>query len=239
MEVNKIIQGDCLAALENIPDDFIDLVCTDPPYSSGARQTTQLRKRKGMVRSERWKEEWFGTDNLSTSGFLFFFRGVALQLFKKLKPGAHAYFFIDWRNYPLLTNVLESCGFRIGGMVVWDKEIFGMGAGFRNQHELIIVSSKGSPREFNRHDLANVIRVRRIKSEIHPTEKPVELLAKLIEMSTNVNDLVLDPFSGSGATAVAAKQLGRRYMGIELNPEYVKIAEQRLAEVQKPLLSTY
>jgi len=182
--VNQIIQGDCLEVLDDIPNGSINLVLTDPPYSSGARQTTQLRKRKGMVRSERWKEEWFGTDNLSTSGFMFFFRGVSLLLFKKLKPGGHAYFFIDWRNYPLLNNVLESSGFRVGGMIVWDKEIFGMGNGFRNQHELIVVCSKGSPREFNRHDIPSVLRVKRIKSDIHPTEKPVQLLSQLIEMSS-------------------------------------------------------
>ncbi len=73
----------------------------------------------------------------------------------------------------------------------------------------------------------------------HPCSKPLGLIQEVVKRFSEPSDLVLDPFLGSGTTAVAAKQLGRNYLGIEMNPEYVKIAEKRLAEVQEPLLSTY
>ena len=66
--------------------------------------------------------------------------------------------------------------------------------------------------------------------KLHPTQKPTELIIWAIEKYSNPNDLILDPFLGSGTTAVAAKQVGRRYIGIEISPEYCKIAEQRLAQ---------
>lgn len=225
-----LLHGDCLEILPMLEPDSIDLVLTDPPYSSGARQTNQLRARKGMLRSEKFAQEWFGTDNASSYGFMFFMRGVMVALMQALKVGGHSYYFIDWRNYPLLFGVAETAGLRVNNMLVWDKEIFGMGRGFRNQHELAIHASKGSPRECNRHDLANVMRSKRVRQDKHPTEKPLELIVQMAEMSSSDNDTIIDPFLGSGTTAVAAKQLGRKCIGIELEKKYLDIAIERLKQ---------
>lgn len=184
-----------------------------------------------MLRAEKWQNEWFGTDNLSTSGFMFFMRGVTFSLFQKAKVGTHFYCFIDWRNYPVLVNTIESTGWRINNLIVWDKEYFGMGRDYRNQHELVIFASKADPKPANRHDIANIIRVKRQKQDFHPTEKPVQLLKTMIEMSSNENEVVLDPFAGSGSTLMAAQELRRKWIGIDINPEYIKAATERLATI--------
>jgi len=216
--------------MKTLPDNSVDAVVTDPPYSSGARQTNQLRARKGMLRSEKWKEEWFGTDNLSSYGFMFFMRGLLLSTFEKCKPGAHLYIFIDWRNYPLLSGVLESAGWRINNMIVWDKEIFGMGANYRNQHELIVFCSKGAPKKSYRHDVPNVIGSKRIRQVTHPTEKPIDLINTFLSVSTQEGDTVLDPFMGSGTTGAACVQAKRHFIGIEIDPTYFDIATRRIED---------
>ena len=225
----EVICGDCLEVINTLEDNSVDCIIADPPFSSGARQTSSMRARKGLVRSD-WQEKWFGTDNLSSLGFLFFMRGVLLSSFQKIKESGHIYLFIDWRNYPLLFQVMESAGFRVNNLIVWDKVHFGMGTNYRNQHELIIFASKGQPKESNNHSLSNVISIKRVRSEIHPTEKPVELLEKFVENSTNEGEVILDMFAGSGSTLVAAKKKGRNFIGIEISPEYCEIARQRLQQ---------
>jgi site-specific DNA-methyltransferase (adenine-specific) len=231
----KLYLGDCLEILPTLAAGSVDAVVTDPPYSSGARQANQLRSRGSMLRGEKWVTEWMGTDNLSSIGFMFFMRGLGLVLFERCKPGAHLYSFIDWRNYPLLSQVFESAGWRINNLIVWNKKIMGMGDGYRNQHELIILGSKGSPRGSFRHDIANVIDSRRVKQDNHPTEKPISLIKIMLQVSTEEGDLVLDPFMGSGTTGVACVQTGRDFIGIEIDPTYYAIAEKRIKEAQMQL----
>jgi len=235
LPLNQIVCGDCLEVMKTLPDESVDLTIADPPYSSGARQTNQMRVRDGMNRANKWQGQWFGTDNLSSYGFMFFLRGLALSLFQKSKMGAHFYCFIDWRNYPLLFGSVESAGWRVNNLLVWDKQIFGMGDNYRNQHELIIFASKGKPHECNRKDVSNILRVKRITVEEHPTEKPIELIEKMVGMSSSVGDFVVDPFIGSGTTAVVCARLRRNYFGIDISPEYCEIAQKRLSNVPERL----
>jgi site-specific DNA-methyltransferase (adenine-specific) len=231
-----LLQGDCIDVLSTIDNESVDCFMSDPPYSSGARQTSTMRARKGMLRADKWKEDWFGTDNASSYGFMFFMRGVMLSAMNKCKTGAHIYSFIDWRNYPLLFGVFESAGVRVNNMIVWDKEIFGMGTNYRNQHELIIFGSKGAPAESQRLDIPNVISSRRVRQDSHPTEKPVGLMEILISVSTKEGDTILDPFMGSGTTGVAAVKMGRGFIGIEADPEHFKTAERRIADAQMQMV---
>lgn len=106
-----------------------------------------------------------------------------------------------------------------------------MGFAFRNQHEFCLVLEKGKV-EYNKKDFSNVQRMTHIKhnQETHPHEKGVPLLGKMILPSTNENDLILDPFMGSGTTLVAAKQLSRKAVGIEISEKYCEIARERLKQ---------
>src|SRR5262249_4216235 len=111
--------------------------------------------------------------------------------------------------------------------VVWDKKHIGMGQGFRKRHEMILVLEKGRA-IFNSAALPNVLTCVRVATTDHPHKKPVALLETLIAHTTRPGDVVLDPFLGSGTTAVAAKKLGRAFIGIECEKRYIEIARERL-----------
>ena len=224
----RITHADCLDWLPTLEAESVDLILMDPPYSSGTRREAAKGLRKSMVRG-REDDAWFGSDCLTTNGFWWLMRALSVQCRRVLSPGAHLISFIDWRQYPALVGAIESADLRHVGLLVWDKTYFGMGTYFRNQHELMVHFSRGKTRPSYRHDVGNVIACRPVRQGKHPTEKPVELLLPIIETLTKPGDLVIDPFAGSGSAGVAAAQLGRRFMGCERDPEYVQIAEARLA----------
>ena len=232
MNDRTAIQADAIQAISQMIDESVDLIIADPPYSSGARQTADIWRRNVMTRADHWETEWFGTDNLSTAGFMFFIRGVFLSLFQKAKEGAHLYCFIDWRNYPLLIQTLESAGWRPLNLIVWDKTSFALGSDYRFQHELIALASKGSPNPFNMKDVPNVIRVKRPRPGIHPTIKPIQLISTFVKMSSKEGDLVIDPFCGSGTTGEACAMLNRRFVGIDIDGKYVEMTKTRITSTE-------
>lgn len=106
-----------------------------------------------------------------------------------------------------------------------------MGYGFRNQHELCLVLEKGNV-EYKLNNFSNVVKMQHVQHDknTHPHEKGIDLIKKIILHSSSENDIVLDPFLGSGTTAVACKQLGRNFIGIELSEKYCEIARKRLEQ---------
>jgi site-specific DNA-methyltransferase (adenine-specific) len=217
--------GDCLESLQEI--DGFDAIITDPPFSSGARTDAGKSTRGAMLRGVKWDADWFSHDNMATHGFLFMMRLLGSQLLQEASLGATAHFFIDWRMYPNLYGALESSGWIVKDLVVWDKEYFGMGANYRNQHELIIYAEKGGA-DFPSHNIGNVIRCSREKAENHPTEKPVALLETLLSASTREDQLVFDPFMGSGSTGVACAKMGRKLIGCEIDRRHFDTACERI-----------
>lgn len=227
----RLILGDCLSAMREVASAHA--LITDPPYSSGARTTAQMRGRTGMSRGDAWKDKPLPNDRLSVTGFVWLMRQVGLEAARLLVPGGSFLSFIDWRQFPTLYGCIESCNLQIINMVVWDKQVFGMGNGFRNQHELVLHAAAGTPRVFDR-SVPNVIGSKRLPaSEIHPTEKPVELMENLVRVCTDKGEVVLDPFMGSGTTLVACQRLGRMGTGIEIDPEYWRVACQRVDEATR------
>jgi DNA modification methylase len=128
----------------------------------------------------------------------------------------------------VLAAAIESAGWSLRACLVWDKEWFGMGNGFRQQAEFILHASKGVADNFLRHDLGTVFREKRAAADVHPTQKPSGLVRDLL--SAVPGDLILDPFMGSGTTLRAAKDLGRRAVGIDIEERYCEIAAKRLAQ---------
>lgn len=229
--VDKIICGDCLQVMKYIPDGAVDCVVTDPPYSSGTRQATNRSASNIPKRGERWSRAGIVWDtSFSTFGLSILMNVFMAQSKRVMGDGSHIYTFIDWRQYPLMTLSVEHAGLFINNCLVWNKGVYALGGNYRSQHEMIVFASRGVARELNGHDVGNVLMCKRVSGGSHPTEKPVELINTLIRYATNPDDIILDPFCGSGTTCVAAKQLGRKYIGIEINPDYCKIAEDRLRQ---------
>jgi len=229
-EKTIIYHGDSLEILGALAGDLsgeVSAVVMDPPYASGGRKEAGKKTSGAMVRGGAWKERPIKNDQMTTIGFVFLLRSIVLRCSPLLVDGGAVLSFIDWRNWPNLVGVLETCDLRVNGMVVWDKSSMGLGNGFRNQHELVAFASKGSPNIFHR-GTPNVLDVKRDRRKDHPSPKPVELMDKIIRVVTGEGGLVLDPFMGSGATLEAAQKRGAFSIGIEMEEEFCEIAAKRL-----------
>lgn len=216
---------DILAALEL----SIDAVVTDPPYASGTRHEAAKSSSGAMLRAGRFADRPIELDQMTTTGFVWLMRAVGQAVRPMLPDGGSFLSFIDWRQWPNLVGALETCNYRVQGMVVWDKGHFGLGNGFRAQHELVCHASKGVPTIVDR-GVGNVLKWPRVEPTDHPSPKPEQLMQQLIEVVTEPGALVLDPFMGSGTTLRAAKNIGRRAIGIEYEEAYCEIAARRCSQ---------
>ena len=137
------------------------------------------------------------------------------------------YVFTDWRMWVNLFDVVESCGYGIRSMIVWNKEVPGMGMGWRAQHELILCGTRENGL-WNKHMRAqgNVITLKREPNLEHPTMKPVSLIDTILE-TTPFAKTVYDPFAGSGTTIIAAERQGRDCYAMEIDPGYVDASVKR------------
>lgn len=157
-------------------------------------------------------------DTLSTRGYILLIKTVL----EKAGDTAMAYIFTDWRMFVNLFDAVEASGYGVRNMIVWDKVTPGMGVGWRSQHEIVLFASRAA-QKFNPHlAQGNVIQCARTGNVNHPTEKPVELLRKIIRV-TDMAETIYDPFGGSGTTLVAAEEMGRTCYVMELEPHYVDV----------------
>lgn len=208
--MNKLIHGDCVAELRRLPSESVDLLCTDPPYGNDAAYCLDKRTILG--------------DQHPLIGL------VALaESFRILRKNRVAFFFLDAKHLAFIDFfVRRYTAYRIKSYMVWDKRSIGMGRGIRPRHEMILALEKGEP-TYQSQGFSNVLPISRITKRMpHPHLKPPVLMETLIAHASKPGDVVLDPFAGSGSTLVAAKKLGRSFIGIELSKEYVALAEQRL-----------
>lgn len=204
---NRILEGDCLEILRTLPDGSVDLVLTDPPYGVNYHD-----------RTGRGIENDNGVEIVSAA-----FR----DLYRVLKPNTFCVSFYGWSNVDLLFRSWRAAGFRPVGHLVWPKRYSSSSGFVEYRHEQAYLLAKGSPRR-PEHQISDVQPWQYTGNHLHPTEKAVSVLRPLIEVFSKPNDVVLDPFSGSGSTSVAAAQCGRRYIGIEIEPRYCAIARGRL-----------
>ena len=194
------------------------LMLTDPPYCSGGWQ--EAGKARGSVGTDS-EHKKVHNDTLSTRGY------TALMERAIRRAGVlYAYMFTDWRMWVTLFDIAESCGLGVRQMIVWDKGSPGMGIGWRAQHELIMFASS-SDHHFDRHrGYGNVVASARTGNKHHTTEKPVDLLEKIIENMGWCPEVV-DPFLGSGSTLIAAERQERTCFGVELDAAYVDVVVER------------
>lgn len=209
--INKIICGDCLEVIKELPDKSIDLVLTDPPYGDNCGYG------RGGVEISNNQNPLFSLMMLSV-------------VYEKLKNNSVVYMFFGKNHFEITKMYIEKyTEYKWIDWVVWDKKHFGMGKPFRKQFELLAVLEKGDGL-FKRMDLGDVLTEKRLDTEDHPHKKPTGLLQALIENSSEENNIILDCFAGSGSSLVAAQNTKRNFIGIEIDPKYCEIAKQRLRQ---------
>lgn len=228
LELNRVYQRDCIEGLKMIPDNSIDLVVADPPYGidfhSNYRKNSELKTTKGI-----------SNDGLDNNDFI---AEVLKEIDRVMKPNTHIYWFTRWDRIMLQQPLLEKY-FNVKNSLVWMKNNWSMGdlkGAYAGQYESILFAQKG--RRFlnevngrSRH--ADILQYDRVSPNKlrHSHEKPEDLISFLIEKSSNKGEIVLDPFCGSGTTAVCAKALDRNFITFELEREFIEISNQRLEAV--------
>src|SRR5690348_378653 len=250
-ESARIVVGDCVAEMAKIAASSVDLVFADPPYNL---QLQGDLKRPDDSRVDAVDDDW---DKFSSfTAYDDFTRAWLIACRRVMKPSATLWVIGSYHNIFRVGTVLQDLGFWILNDVVWRKTNpmpnF-RGRRFTNAHETLIWASRDAEARrytFNYEALKagnEDIQVRsdwtlalctgeerlkgRDKKKLHPTQKPEALLARVILSSSRPDDLVLDPFNGTGTTGAVARHLGRRYIGIERDPNYAKAAEKRIAAV--------
>jgi len=223
-EVNDNIKnGDSLEILKSLKDGCIDLVLTDPPYGisyvSNRSMFDEAITKRGLLNDG--KDEAFKLLDKTCK---------ILQ--RKTADNAHLYFFCSWSVFSYFEQIISKY-FTIKTPIVWDKGNKGSGDlenDWGNQTELIIYCVKGKKLVNNRR--GNIINVSRIHTTkmVHPTQKPVELIKQILEVSAVSGDFIVDPFMGSGSTIKAANELGFKSLGIELDKEMFNIANTFINE---------
>ena len=214
-KLNKVYCMDCLEGMRQLEDDSVDLIITDPPYGDNCGYG---RNGKEIAGNEH------PLLNLQ----------VLFESQRILKNNCVIYNFTNWKHYPFLTEfILRYTCFNIRMMIVLNKNRFGLGYGFRNKHELVLVLEKGKP-VYNKNDFSNVLDFRVFEHDVnsHPHEKPKNIIRRMIEHSSKDGDLVLDPFAGGGNILVACKELNRRFLGFEIEEKWCFLANKKLLQKQ-------
>ncbi len=244
--INKIFNEDVLLGLDRIPDQSIDLILTDPPYGLGKDYGNDSDK-QAAADYLRWTERWIDAvlPKLKPTGSLYIFLTwrYSPEIFVMLKQRMTMLNEIIWdRRVPSMggsTRSFSSVHDTIGFFAKAKGHYFDLdavripydAATKKARSRSIFVGAKWLELGYNPKDVWSISRVHKENPErvAHPTQKPLEMIQRMVLASCPPGGLILDPFMGSGTTAIAAKRCGRDFVGFELNPDYCAIIHDRLA----------
>jgi len=204
-----ILNGDCIEALKKVPDETVDLVVTDPPY------IVNYKDRSGR--------SIMGDDNGD------WLKPAFAQIHRVLKNHAFCISFYGWNEVDKFMSTWKDVGFKPVGHLVWHKHYASNSRYLNYRHEQAFLLAKGDP-PIPVMILDDIHPWTYSGNGLHPNQKSVEIIKPLIRAFSKEGDLVLDPFAGSGTTALSAKLTGRQYMAIEKDFEYYDTARRRLIE---------
>lgn len=204
---NTIIHGDCVHALATFDPASFDFVLTDPPY------LVNYKSRDGRTVTNDADAHWLCP--------------AFAQIHRVLKPASFCVSFYAWNRIGLFMDAWRNAGFRPVGHVVFRKRYASSTRFLRYEHEAAYLLAKGDVQP-PAQPISDVIEFRYTANKLHPTQKPTTALTPLVNAFCPPDGIVLDPFAGSGSTLVAAKQLGRRYVGIEIDAQHHRTATTRL-----------
>lgn len=224
MELDVIYNEDCIEGMKKIPDESIDLIVTDPPYLM--KYKTNYRKDK----HHKFCSEIAGDDDQEL------INTYIKECYRIMKNDSACYMFCNSNKVDVFKRQLEKVGFNIKNMIVWVKNNWTAGdlkASYGKQYELILYVNKGR-RFINGSRLTDVWGFPRVSGlkQLHQNQKPVELIKQCIEKSSDPGAIVFDGFMGSGTTAIACIDTDRHYIGYELDPEYYKVANNRILDYE-------
>ena len=237
-----LLCGDALEQLRLLADESVDLIFTDPPYGHNNNNNDLIHRREaalGLVRKVPDEAARpIANDGVEANDLV---RGLFTEAARLLKPGCYCCCcccgggpdpqFARWSLW-----LADALAFK--QMVVWDKGPMGMGWHYRRSYETVLVAMRpGAACKWydTTRKVENIIRPGGLRpakilprADQHPTQKPVALAGHFIALHSQMGDLVLDPFMGTGSTGIAAEISGRDFIGIDLNPEYVEMARRRI-----------
>lgn len=208
---NTLIHGDCLDVLPQLPACSADFILTDPPYIT--RYVDRDGRRVPNDDNDAWLKPAFA------------------QMHRVLARNSFAVSFYGWPHADRFLQAYRDAGFRVVGHFTFPKRYCSASRFLRYRHECAHLLAKGHPSK-PASPIDDVLSWRYTGNKLHPTQKPLSVLQPIIQAFTPEGGLVLDPFAGSGSTLMAARTLGRRYVGIELDATYYAAATERLSGIE-------
>ena len=253
LPLNKIIKGDSIESMRSLPDDSIDVIFADPPYN------LQLKNDLSRPDSSKVNGVTEGWDRFkSFEEYDKFTKDWISEAQRILKPEGTIWVIGSYHNIFRVGNAMQNLGFWILNDIIWHKSNpmpnF-KGTRFTNAHETIIWASKNhnSKYNFNYHAMKSLNEGTQMRSDwyipicsggerikdsngnkIHSTQKPEALLYRVLLSSSKKDDIILDPFFGTGTTGAVAKKLGRNFIGLEREDIYINAAKKRIKKIDSP-----
>ncbi len=244
IEFNKIYNMNCIKGMTLIPDNKIDLIITDPPFAINFKASKANYNRTASRVIEGYNE-------IKPEEYYDFTFQWMSESFRILKESGSMYVFSGWNNLKDILMALDDVGFTTINHLIW-KYQFGVVTAKKfvtSHYHCLYVCKNGKKRKFfpytrfkknskttegrslhykDKEDVWSIKREYWTGDQKTPTKLPAELIKKILEYSSEKNDVILDPFLGSGQVAVISKMLGRKFLGYEIVKEYYKFAKKRL-----------
>lgn len=223
IELNRIYQQDCIEGMSQLPSGSVDLIVTDPPYLMNYRSNRRVKAEKFNHIANDVNAHDLISEYLA-------------ECYRVLKDDTAIYVFCSWHHIDFFKTEFER-HFKLKNVIVWNKNNHGSGdlkGAYAPKHEFILYGHKGRSL-FREKRIPDVIDCAKIPSVrlTHPTEKPTDLLEIFVRNSSDVGDVVLDGFAGTGSLPITAARNGRNFIGFEIETSYVAIANQRLSELEE------
>jgi adenine-specific DNA-methyltransferase len=210
----SFLQGDCIRLMQSFPENSVNLILTDPPY------LVNYSDRSGRTIENDKNGDWLPT--------------AFKEMYRVLDKNKFCVSFYGWHKIDLFFDAWKEAGFRAVGHLTFPKRYTSKTRYLRYQHESAYLLAKGTP-QIPEYVIGDVLDWTYSGNKLHPTQKPLGILIPLIKSFSYFGDVVLDPFAGSGSTCVAAKAMGRNYVGIELDKKYHSLAVNRLNQFSEKI----
>lgn len=208
----SVVHADAIEYLKTLDDSSVDLIITDPPYKciSGGKNGKKGRP-SGILSKNDGKI--FKHNNISPEVWF-------PELYRVLKDGSHCYIMTNTLNLREYLNLAEKTGFKLHNLLIWEKNNKVTNRWYMKNCEYVLFLRKGTAKPINDCSCTTVHQFDNIRNKTHPTEKPVDLIKMYVTNSSEEEDLVLDPFCGSGTLAEACLLTNRRFCCIDIDEEY-------------------